>query len=207
MNISPYPSPRLGAAVTLLIALAGYLGPWIPHKTAALTVTGFELAEFAKFFPQVQGGTVPVDRMLFYLPLVAVAVLAAWYGVRWARWLPPVLVAGLVMLITPYSVLDAARLSITANAPFTPDPAYLEQLLIVVGGAALTLAAYRVAGLPARVRRGLRLGLAVVSLGAALWQFALVYPLFAALYGHPTGVGWGVFVCAAGLVVAARLGE
>ena len=57
------------------LVVVGYFGPWIPHETAALTVTGFELAEFAKFFPQVQGGVVPVTRGLFLTPIAAVAIL------------------------------------------------------------------------------------------------------------------------------------
>ena len=44
-----------------MLAIVGYLGPWVPHKTAALTVTGLELAEFAKFFPQVQAAVGGID--------------------------------------------------------------------------------------------------------------------------------------------------
>ncbi|HEY68130.1 MAG TPA: hypothetical protein G4N97_07665, partial [Thermoflexia bacterium] len=59
----------------LVLVIAGYFGPWVGHKTAALTVTGPELSEFAKLFPQVQGGVVPVIRALFLTPLVAAAIL------------------------------------------------------------------------------------------------------------------------------------
>ena len=60
----------------LVLILVGYFGPWVPHRTAALAVTGLELAEFAKFFPQVQGGVVSITRELFYLPLVVAFILS-----------------------------------------------------------------------------------------------------------------------------------
>ena len=61
----------------VMLLLVGCFGPWVDHNTAALSVTGFELAEFAKFFPQVQGGTVSIHRPLLYLPFVAALFLVA----------------------------------------------------------------------------------------------------------------------------------
>jgi len=57
--------------VASVLILIGFFGPWVAHRTAALTVTSYELSEFAKFFPQVQGGIVPVRRALFVTPLFA----------------------------------------------------------------------------------------------------------------------------------------
>ena len=127
--------------LSLVLATAGYFGPWVPHETAALTVTGFELAEFAKFFPQVQGGVVPVIRALFLTPLVAAAILFAslapvgWqmrFGLHWLvehflvffalttfaclAWPKPMIVAG---VLVPFAVLLEAAQALTPDR--TPD--------------------------------------------------------------------------------------
>jgi hypothetical protein len=202
----------------LILVIVGYFGPWVPHKTAALTVTGWELAEFAKFFPQVQGGMVSIARELFYLPLVMVcmslALLAGRSTARPARWIVPLLFAALlVTALLPYSVVDAARQAMATRAPLVVGPQYAGPLALVVGpqyagqlalvvaGAALTLLIPLAGRLPRRLQDILIALLALAGAIPPLWQFALLHPLAVALYAVPIGLGWGLIGCAAGFVL------
>jgi hypothetical protein len=190
-------------ALGLILVIVGYFGPWVPHKTAALTVTGWELAEFAKFFPQVQGGTVSVARELFYLPLVTVclslALLASRSATRPARWIVPLLFAALlVAALLPYFVVDAARQALATRAPFVLDPQYTGQLILVVSGVALTLLTPLACRFPRRLQDILIALLALAGAIPPLWQFALLHPLVVALYAVPISLGWGLIGCAAG---------
>ena len=171
----------------------GYLGPWVAHKTAALTVTGFELAEFAKFFPQVQGGTVTVTRWLFLTPVAASAIL---FGLVVSK-LTTSPVARLVG--TGLAVL----LALTALPPygFYLAPEYRGQLILALGGAVLTMLTWLSPRLPRRTGGGLIALLAVAGAVPAFYQFATLCPLLTWLYDVPVSLGWGVIVCAVGFVL------
>jgi hypothetical protein len=192
----------------LALVIAGYFGPWVDHKTAALTVTGFELAEFAKFFPQVQGGAVSITRELFYLPLVTVlilfALLAGRTAVRPVRLIVPLFATVLLLVaLLPYSVVDGVRQALTAHSPLTLDPQHTGQLALVVAGVILTLLTPLVRRFPRRLQSTLVVMLALVGAIPALWQFVLLRPLVVALYGgnEPPGLGWGLGACAAGFAL------
>jgi hypothetical protein len=199
----------------LILIIAGYFGPWVPHKTAALAVTGLELAEFAKFFPQVQGGTVSLSRELFYLPLIAVFILLALLAGRLTRWqagkpaphrlarliVPLLLAALLLVALLPYSIVDAVRRAFTTRSPIVLDPPYARQSALVVAGVVLILLAPLARRLP---RRAVGILFALLALAAAvpvLWQFALLCPLVVALYGEPPGLGWGLIACVTGFLL------
>ena len=187
----------------LVLAVVGHFGPWVAHQAAALTVTGFELAEFAKFFPQVQGGTVPLARELFYLPLVASVVLLAWLAgrssMRALRLIVPLLAAALLLgALVPYTTVDSVRQALAARVPFTPDPQYTGQLALVVVGVVLTLLAPVARWLPRRAAGILVAFLAVGAVVPALWQFTRLCPLIHALYGGSFALGWGLIACVAG---------
>lgn len=190
----------------LISVVVGYLGPWVPHKTAALTVTGLELAEFAKFFPQVQGGVVSITRELFYLPLITALILlglcAGRSTLRWVRLVVPLLLAGLLLVaLLPYSIVNGLRQALSVRSSIVLDPQYIGQLRLVVAGAALILLAPLARRLPARLQGVLVALLALAGALPALWQFARLRPLVAALYARPLGLGWGLIACAAGFAV------
>jgi hypothetical protein len=190
----------------LVLVVVGYLGPWVPHRTAALTVTGLELAEFAKFFPQVQGGTVPIARELFYLPFVTLLILLALFAsrstVRLVRLIaPPFAAALLLAALLPYSVVDAVRQALTTRAPFALDPSYAGQLALVAVGTLLTLLTPLARRLPRPLQALLLPCLALVGAVPTLWQFARLRPLVVALYNAPLGLGWGLIACTAGFVL------
>jgi hypothetical protein len=206
----------------LALVLVGHFGPWVPHETSALTVTGFELAEFAKFFPQVQGGTVPMRRELFYLPFVTalllLALLAGRSAARRVRSPNPFLsqsvvvplcaAALLLIALLPYSIVDAARQALTTPASFVPDPQYTGQLTLVIVGVVLTLLAPLARRLPRRAWGVLIALLALVGAVSPVYQFARLRPLVVALYDspRPSGLGWGLIVCVAGFVLLGACG-
>jgi hypothetical protein len=173
-------------------------------------VTGFELAEFAKFFPQVQGRTVPITRELFYLPLVTtvviLALLAGWSAVRPVRLIAPLFAAAfLLVALLPYSIVDSLRQALTTRSYPTFDPQYIGQLTLVVVGMVLillTLLAHQLSG----CAQGVLVALLALAGGiSALWQFALLYPLVAVLYSEgkddSLSVGWGLVAYAVGIAL------
>ncbi len=177
----------------LFLAVAGYFGPWVPHKTAALTVTGSELSWLVKFFPQVWDGTLTVRRELFATPLIAAAVLLA-------LWVRSLSVRPLVRL----GGIGVALLIVLAALPlYDPplSPEYRSTLVLMAIGAALVLLTLLAHWLPRRVVGVLLALLAIAGVVPALWQFIRVRPLVAALYGQPVGLGWGLILCVVGFAL------
>ena len=187
----------------LVLVVTGYFGPWVPHETAALTVTGFELAEFAKFFPQVQGGTVSLSRELFYLPLIAglmlLILIVGRSANRLARWILAPLVAVLLLVaLLPYPVVDAVRQALVTRSPAVLDPQYAGQLRLVLVGVVASLLSPLTQRLPSRGQDILVALLALAGVVPPLWQFAVLRPLISVLYDAPFGLGWGLVACTAG---------
>lgn len=189
-----------------VLIVVGYLGPWIPHKTAALAVTGLELAEFAKFFPQVQGGVVSINRELFYFPFVVASILlgllASRSTNRAVRLIAP-LGAATVLLgaLLPFSVVETAHRALTTPAVFALPPDYTGQLILVVTGVVLTLLTPLAHRPPRRTLGVLVALLALAGSVPALYQFVLLRPLVVALYSTPLRLGWGLIACVAGFVL------
>jgi hypothetical protein len=187
-------SPIAGRGLAFLgvcLAVVGYFGPWIPHKTAALTVTGSELSWFAKPFAQV-------TRELFVLPLIAAAVLlgliAQRFVTRFLARLGAVVLSFLVILAsTP--VYDSI---------LTPE--YRGQLILMAVGGGLVVLTLFTSWLPCRVWGGLIALLALVGILPTLWQFAAFHPRVAALYDSVLGVGWGLVACVMGFVLLLACG-
>ncbi len=195
----------------LVLGIVGYFGPWVGHGTAALTVTGFEMAEFAKFFPQVQGGALQLTRALFYLPLVTAAILLALAvgrsNVRGARWIvSPVVAVLLVVALLPYSAVDGLLQAIAAGVPVVLDPQYARQTLLVAAGVLLVLLAPLARRIATRAWGIVVVLLALVGAVPALFQFARLRPLVVVLYDRPLGLGWGLVACVAGFVLLLAAG-
>ena len=179
--------------VACALIAAGTFGPWVAHKTAALTVTGYEVSEFAKFFPQVQGGVVPLRRALFVVPLLTASVSLALTAQRsTTRPLPRRGATAFAVLLSlfelpPYQSFLAA--------------AYRLQLVLVGVGILLTLLTPLTRQISERVRGLLFLLLALAGACSALWQIAALHPLIVDLYGAPVWPGWGVVTCVIGLLL------
>jgi hypothetical protein len=185
-----------------LVASLGYFGPWIAHRTAALTLGGTDMGEFVKFLPGALSGTLTFHRQLFYAPpfalVVSVALLAGSARLGYAR--PARLLMVALAVLVSLQLLPPAWSAASLGAP--------EFRLQVVGllSCWILLAA---TGLLARVPFQLSAALvAVLALSAAAlsaWQFSLVKPSIDQVYGQPQVIGWGFFVCVAGLAATAVL--
>jgi hypothetical protein len=188
-------SLQFAAAVLIMV---GFFGPWVAHRTAALTVTGYELSEFAKFFPQVQGGVVPVKRALFVAPLLAASLSLALVAQR----------ASAPALLRAAAIALAMLVGLFVLPPYQSllEPAYRLQLILVAVGLLLVLLTPLTRQLSERIRGGLFLILALSAATAALWQAGLLWPLVVQLYGRPIWPGWGAFVCAIGFLLLLFVG-
>lgn len=184
--------------VASVLIIVGFFGPWVAHKTAALTVTGYELSEFAKFFPQVQGGVVPVKRALFVAPLLA-ALISLALVVQRSRARPLLRLAATAL---------AVLLGLFVLPPYQSflEPAYRAQLILVAVGLLLMLLAPLARQLSERVRRVLLLLLALTGAVSALWQAVMLRPLVVELYGAPVWPGWGFVVCTIGFLLLLFVG-
>ncbi len=180
------------------LILIGFFGPWVAHKSAALTVTGYQMSEFAKFFPQVQSGLVPLTRAYFIAPLLS-GVVSMGLVLRRSSLRPAVraggtaLVALLILAVLPphHSILD---------------PAYRLQLIMVGAGMLLTGGTLLTAHLTERMHGLVIFLVAVAGAVPALWQFVLFRPLVAQLYGTPVWPGWGLIVGVLGFVLLSITG-
>lgn len=184
--------------LSALITLAGYFGPWVPHRVAGLVVTGLDLGEYVKFLPVVRGGQVSIWREGFYLPLVTVSLalsLAAFrlqWGYSWLMRMVLLLVAG----ITALNLLPPAWDQTTFTNP--EFRLQIGALLLCLGAAA---SSPFLALLPQRMSN-----LFVILLsGAALWyplrDFLRVLPAIRNLYNQPLSLGWGVYLLVIGLLL------
>lgn len=184
--------------VACVLAVVGYFGPWISHETAALTVTGYELSEFAKFFPEVQGGAVPVTRALFITPLLAAGVSIGLLLNRSNARLPIRLVA--------IALVALPNLLVVPPYDYVFEPQYRFQLTLVALSLLLTLLTTATHQLSSRARGVLLAILSLAGIIPALWQLALLRPLVLDLYQAPIEPGWGLIACIVGLILLLLFG-
>ena len=209
--------------VALGLALAGYWLPWLNHPVAALRLNGYELSEWITYLPGVRDGSLPLDRLLFLLPLGCLALLlglaATWQAARPIHilaapgapispardglnallpavqgWLGWVLLAlSLVCLFTVFPPYPYLLTAVT-------DPEYQTQLFVAsLGVVVLVLALY----LPADLKAALQTLLAVAGGGLGLWSLLALRPVASELLGAPWAIGLGWLIMLAGFVVLA----
>jgi len=102
----------------LALAIVGYFGSWVDHKTAALVLTGQDMGEFVKFLPEVRDGTAPMIREFFYLPPFAAA-------------LSLILLAASKRLAYPLVVRSVMLLAVLGLAWAMLPPVWTPQLLVM----------------------------------------------------------------------------
>ena len=183
--------------LSALLTLAGYFGPWLPHRAAGLVITGLDLGELVKFLYPVQQGDISIWREAFYLPLVAVSVALSLFAWRRELGYPLVVRLGLFAVAT-VAALNLLPPAWTPGLLFTPE--FRLQIAAMAGCLALALVAPLTALLPARLTGLLTLALVVAALFFPLAQFQWILPALADLYNHPLAPGWGPWVMGVGLV-------
>jgi hypothetical protein len=213
-------APKTKGQIVLVLGLAlvivGYFGPWVDHKTTALTLTGQDMGEFVKFLPEVRAGTTPMIREFFYLPPFAAAL-------------------GLILLMSsrrlayPLMVRTVMMLAVLGLAWAMLPPVWTPQLLVTaefckqtvaIAFCLLLLIAHpmlrrlsprwypehgRGAGLMAVALRHAQetamVVLALLGAGLPLWQFFAIREAVNRAYGWPIQVGWGLWVTVLGFLV------
>lgn len=193
VTLLPWLLPSAG-----LLILAGYFGPWVPHRVAGLVVTGLDLGEYVKFLPVVRSGEVMLWREGFYLPLVTVSIAfssAAFAPQLCYRW-------PLRILLLVIATVAALNLLPPAWSPTVLQTAeFRQQVLTMIA----CLVAIGFSPFLALLPRWL-VALCVVALsGMALWwpprQFLAVLPAIRELYQHPLAPGWGFYLTISGLLL------
>lgn len=176
------------------LAAIGYYGPWIGHATAALTLSGGDMAEFVKFLP----GATSVVRQIFYLPplgvMVGVAFLVASRRLAY-HWLFRLLV---LLLCLPLSLqlLPPAWSPVSLATPeFRLQPITLALCWLLLA------TSWLLGQLPVWVSGSLTGGLALLAGLLPAWQMLVVKPAIDDVYGAPPPLGWGFFLCLAGLAM------
>ena len=180
------------------LAAIGFLGPWVSHQTAALSLAGVDIGEFVKFLPGALDGSLQLVRQWFYLPPFAVTVsIALLIGSRrldYAR----VLRALVLLLAIPVSL----QLLPPAWSPGSLMIAEFRAQAIALGISWLLLATFWLLGqLPAWLSGFLSAALCLSAIVLPLWQYLVAKPAIDEVYGLPPSTGWGLFLCLAGLAL------
>ncbi len=169
-----------------MVGLAGYFGPWVPHRATGLIVSGLDLGEYVKFIPQILAGQITVRREIFYLPLFAGSLIASLLASRRAlpRWLRVLL--GLAAIPLALAMLPPAWSPATLRLPeFRLQMAALLFCLLMVPAVILTRY------LPDRLVLILIAALAIPAAVLPAWAFLQIQPAVAGLYQQPLHLGWG----------------
>ena len=182
------------------LAAIGFLGPWISHPTAALTLAGVDIGEFVKFLPGVLDGSLRLVRQWFYLPPFAIsasiALLIGFHGLRY----PKLFRALGLLLAIPVSL----QLLPPAWSPTSLMTVEFRAQTIALGTSWLLLAAWwLVRRLPGWLLSSASAALCLAALLLASWQYLAAKPAINESYGWVPGAGWGLFTCLAGLAITA----
>jgi hypothetical protein len=185
------------------LTIVGYYGPWIAHHTAALTLSGVDMGEFAKFLPDVVDGSLKAVRQLFYLPPVAVVVcVALLIGARRLRFSWPLRVLALAV-----SVPVSLQVLPPAWSPASLVTAEFRVQTIALGICWLLLAGFWWLGrLPIRLTSSLAAVLSLLAGVLSFWQFVVVKTAVDQVYHTPPPTGWGFAVCMIGLAAMTGAG-
>ncbi|MCD6291638.1 MAG: hypothetical protein J7M34_14155 [Anaerolineae bacterium] len=187
-----------GLVIALVMIAAGYWGPWVAHKTAALVITGLDLAEYVKFLPEYRSHQLHIVREGFYLPALGLSLalsLLAWQ--REVRWPTAVrLIAWLASVSAALVMLPPAWSPVTLRLPeFRLQVIAISICLIVTAAAPL----WRRAGFAWSA--AILIALSIAATIVTIAQFRAIRPALDHVYGRPIDIGWGPTVMVAGWVL------
>ena len=194
---------RVLLALGWMLAAVGYYGPWIDHATAALTLSGGDMAEFVKFLPGVLAGTQDLVRQLFYLPplaiVVSVALLVASERLAYS-W--PLRLAALLLSVPVSLQLLPPAWSLASLA----TPEFRLQAIALILCWLMLAGSWLLGRLAVWVSGTLTVAVSLAGVALPIWQMVLAKPAINAVYGRPPALGWGFFLCPAGLAIVALVG-
>lgn len=152
-------------SLLIVLALAGYLLPWLSLGANGLTYNGYDLAEWTTLNPAVQVGTPPLlPSLLLRLSLVCVALLVVLIGTQ-SKWLKLVFLTGFtIALLPPFEFL--------ANSA---NPNYRQQFGLSVFTFLAGLALLRVS--KGYKQNAIAIGLSLISLTSLIWGVTQTYGL------------------------------
>jgi len=183
-----------------VLAAVGLFGPWIAHPTAALSLSGGDLAEFVKFLPGVLDGSLRLIRQLYYLPpfavTVSIALLIGLDSLHYSRFLCAI--ALLLAILTSLQLLPPAW---SPASLMTSE--FRAQILALSVGWLLLAGFWLYKRLPAWLMGSLSAVLCLLAIFLPGWQFLTAKPAIDEVYSTPPSPGWGLFVCLAGLAAIA----
>jgi hypothetical protein len=192
------------APLGIILALVGYWGPWVNHQTAALVLSGLDMAEFVQLLPEVQAGTEFMISELFYLPLLMAALCLALLGSNqhlryplWARALMLIIALVLVIIVLPpYPfILQALGLG-----------EFRRRFLAGVSCLAAIMGLLLYRRLPKAAVAVLLVLASIAGAIPSLWQFFSICDALDKVYGQPINIGWGLWLTAAGFLVVTGTG-
>jgi len=183
-----------------LIVLAGYFGPWLPHKVAGLVVTGLDLGEYVKFLPSVADGSVVLWREGFYLPLVAVSLTCSLLTYRDEYRYSLVFRFAFLLL----GLIAALNLLPPAWTPAVlRSDEFLLQTTTIIVCIGLLLFSPILRLLPALLVYALLGTVALAGIWFPITGFIKILPDVEYLYAHEIRPGWGFYVIVLGLALLA----
>ncbi len=190
----PWLVPSLAIAALTALALA-YWGRWIAHPVAGLNILGVDLPEYVKFVPEVRYGVIPVQRLVFLGPPVALSlglILLASMRASLPRSLR--LLAGVLAGPVALSMLPPAWTpGVLMTAEFRTQTLLIMALLLAI----FLIPLWRLV-LPDWVRGVLFILLALLNI-PALRAFYAILPALETLYHHALRPGPGVFFLGVGM--------
>ncbi len=194
--------PLLTITALLSLALA-YWGRWISHPVAGLNILGVDLPEYVKFVPEVRYGLIPINRLVFFGPPVALSAgLILFASLQRPLALGLRILAGVLSVPVALSMLPPAW---TPGILLTAE--FRTQTLVIM---ALILGAFLIPlwkqVLPDRLRGALFILLGLLNI-PALMAFYDILPALEKLYHHMLSPGLGVcwLTLGIGLMIATGL--
>ncbi len=194
--------PLLAIAALFSLAMA-YWGRWISHPVAGLNILGVDLPEYVKFVPEVRYGLIPINRLVFFGPPVALSAgLILFASLQRPLALGLRLLAGALSAPVALSMLPPAW---TPGILLTTE--FRTQTLVIM---ALVLGAFLIPlwkqVIPDRLRGVLFILLGLLNI-PALMAFYDILPALEKLYHHMLSPGLAVcwLTLGIGLMIATGL--
>ncbi len=201
-------TPAVAVLALLFLALA-YWGRWIAHPAAGLNILGVDLPEYVKFVPEARYGVLPINRLVFFGPPLALSAGLILLASMQGR-LPAVvrILTGALAAPVALSMLPPAW---TPGVLMTPEFRMQTLLIITLIGSIFLIPLWK-SIIPDWLR-----GIFFILLGLAplpaLKAFDDLLPALEKLYNQPLQggpgviflfIGMGLMIVAGGLMIAGQ---